>query len=57
MRAVKEAMRPFEPPSKAVDLTICLSDVYICTSWQLKGEGRPTVLRAKPTLWVPMLLP
>lgn len=50
-------MRPFEPPSKAVDLTICLSDVYICTSWQLKGEGRPTVLRAKPTLWVPMLLP
>lgn len=57
VRAVKEAMRPFEPPSRAVDLTIGLSDLYISTSCQLKGEGRPTVPRANPTLWVPVLLP
>lgn len=34
VRAVKEAMRPFEPPSKAVDLTIALSDLYTSTSVQ-----------------------
>lgn len=57
VRAVKEAMRPFEPPSKAVGLTIDHSELYICTSCQLKGQGRPPVLRANPNLWVPMLLP
>lgn len=57
VRAVKEAMRPFEPPSKAVDLTIGHSELYVCTSCQRKGQGRPPVPRANPTLWVPMLLP
>lgn len=57
VRAVKEAMRPFEPPSKAVDLTIGLSGLSICTSCQLKGKGGPRVSRADPTLWVPLLLP
>lgn len=57
VRAAKETMRPFKPPWKAVDLTIGLTDLYICTSCQLKDKRRPTVSRANPTLWVPVLLP